>query len=412
MSSSPDIRTQLKSLSIPKDSRPGAGAYGRRRRVWPWVFLLLLGAGGAYAYTKREAIKTKVETITAAPDSRPQLTLLRLVKQRPPDPSPVLTATGKIVSDHQVQVATKVSGQIVSLHFEQGDHVERGQLLARIEDVLYRARRNQAAAELERAKASLEYQRVNFDRVSRLSEDARAAGIEFADATRWRNEGEAMVASGQALVEAAQKSLDDCEVKAPIAGVILERNVEVGDFVSAEGGRGANANAQFGTIADMKKLRVEVDISELDIARVRRDMPCIITPDANKSLRYFGQVMWLDPGANYSKATVQVKVRIENPDVNLRVEGSAQVTFHETLPDQAKENVAAALWIPRGAYRVNGTTKSATVFVVTDGSLKETPVTLGAERGGQVEVTGGLSEGQTIVAAASEGLRDGQRAPS
>jgi len=109
---------------------------------------------------------------------------------------------------------------------------------------------------------------------------------------------------------------------------------------------------------------------------------------------------------------VQVKVRIDNPDANLRVEGSAQVTFHETLPEQAKETVATALWIPRAAYRLNGTTKSASVFVVDNGSLKETPVTLGAERAGQVEVTAGLREGQTIVAEASEKLRDGQRVRS
>lgn len=412
MSSPPDIRTQLQSLSIPKDSRPGVGTYSQRgRRKWPIVLLLLLGASGAAGYTQRDKLIAKARTITAAQESKSEIKLLRLVKQRPPDPSPVLTATGKVVSDHQVQVATKVSGQIISLHFEQGDLVERGQLLARIEDVLYRARRDQAAAELQRAEATLAFQKVNYGRVSRLSEEARAAGIEYADATRGLNEGEAQVAAAKAQLEATQKVLDDCQVQAPITGVILERNVEVGDFVAAEGGRGANANAQFGTIADMKKLRVEVDISELDIARVRRDMPCIITPDANKTLRYFGQVMWLDPGANYSKATVQVKVRIENPDANLRVDGSAQVTFHDALPDRGTETAAAGLWIPRAACRVNGATQSASVFVVSEGGLKETVVTLGAERGGQVEVTGGLVEGQTIVAEAVESLRNGQRMP-
>ena len=112
---------------------------------------------------------------------------------------------------------------------------------------------------------------------------------------------------------------------APIAGVILERDVEVGDFVSAEGGRSAMANSQFASIADMTKLRVEVDVSELDIARLRTDLPCVVVPDAYKDRRYHGHVMWLDPGANYAKATVQVKVRIDDPDDYLRVEGAAQV---------------------------------------------------------------------------------------
>ena len=72
-------------------------------------------------------------------------------------------------------------------------------------------------------------------------------------------------------------------------------------------------------------LRVEVDISELDITRLHKNMPCRITPDAYKDRNYTGHIMWLDPGANYSKATVQVKVRIDNPDEFLRVEGSAKV---------------------------------------------------------------------------------------
>lgn len=409
MTETPDIRSQLRSLSIPRENRPAVGVYGRRRK-WPFVLLLLIGGLGAAGYYRREQIQSTMATLAASHDARAELKTLRLVKQRPPDPSPVLTATGKIVSDHQVQVATKVSGQIVSLHFEQGDAVQRGQLLARIEDVLYRARRDQAAAELERARTALEFQKVNFARVAQLSESARAASIEYADAVRSLGEGKAAVAAAQALLNATQKALDDCEVTAPIAGVILERNVEVGDFVAAEGGRGANANAQFGTIADMTKLRVEVDISELDIARIRRGMPCIIIPDADKTLRYFGYVMWIDPGANYSKATVQVKVRIDDPDANLRVEGSAQVTFHESPPDQSSEAVAS-LWVPRAACRVNGATNAATVFVVADGRLRETAVTLGATRGTQVEVTGGLEEGQTIVAEVSETLRDGQRVP-
>src|SRR5690606_8225607 len=129
--------------------------------------------------------------------------------------------------------------------------------------------------------------------------------IEFADARRALNEARAQVEQSQAALDWAEKVLRDCDVLAPIAGVVLERNVEVGDFVAAEGGLGANANAQFGTIADMTKLRVEVDISELDIARLRKGMRCRITPDAYKDRRYPGYIMWIDPGANYSKATVQ-----------------------------------------------------------------------------------------------------------
>ncbi len=242
----------------------------------------------------------------------------------------MLTATGKIVSDHQVEVSTKVSGQIVALYFEQGDRVEQGQLLAKIEDVNYRARRDEAIAILERSKANSDYHKINYERVANLYRDAKVSAIELAEAKRATEESAATVDAAAAALEYAQKALDDCLVLAPISGIVLERSVEVGDFVAAEAGHGANANAQFAVIADMGKLRVEIDVSELDIARLRKDMPCTITPDAYKDRSYKGHVMWIDPGANYSKATVQVKVRIDDPDDYLRVQGSAQVVFQNS----------------------------------------------------------------------------------
>ena len=356
MKPSSETRAQLEALRIPKAQRPDAPASAGASRRWGRLVLVAAMAAvaiGAYAARHR---------IGSALSGSPAQAAVRLVTvsvRQDTDPPPVLTATGKIVSDHKVQVVTKVSGQIVALFFEQGDRVAKDQLLARIEDVTYRARRDEAA---------LEY---------------------------------------------GQKLLDYCEVMAPIAGVVLERNVEVGDVVAAEGGRGANANAQFASIADMSKLRVEVDISELDINRIRDVKSCTIVPDAYKDRRYKGHVLWIDPGADYSKATVQVKARIKDPDDRLRVEGSAQVTF---LPEV--ETAAAAtqtgpiLWIPASACLPDPSGQTATVFVALDGRLRRSTVSIGRRVGGQVEVTQGLREGQSIAADGLANLADGQRLPS
>ncbi len=413
MSSPPDIRAQLQALSIPKESRPPANSRNTRRhasRWWIVIVAVALGAAAWAALVGRGQWGDRLHSLVTSAAPPPDIKLVTVVRRTQPPVQPVLTATGKIVSDHEVQVATKVSGQIVALYFEQGDRVEKGQVLAHVEDVLYRARRDQAAAELQRAKVNREYQRVNLARVASLSENASAASIEYADAVRAADESEANVAATTAILAAAQKALDDCEVTAPIAGVILQRAVEVGDFVSAEGGRGANANALFASIADMTKLRVEVDVSELDIARIHKDMPCLVIPDADKSLRYAGHVMWLDPGANYSKATVQVKVRIENPDARLRVEGSAQVAFLPQPPEEPTITSAPSLWIPRSAARKDPTAGDV-VFAPQDGILRRIQVTLGKTSADQVEVLTGLTEGQTIVAEATGSLQDGQRMP-
>lgn len=408
MATRPDIRSQLRTLSIPKDQRPtrpavkSPGAVRLGKPVGILIVLVGLIGGGIWAMRQ-------VQSMGAASAEGSQVRLITITARDSSQPLPVYTATGKIVSDHKVLVNTKVSGQIVDLRFEQGDSVQDGQVLARIEDVLYKARRDQAAADLEKSRASLAYQEINFDRVQRLFEIKNAPDIEFADAKRALDEAKAQVAANTAELEFAQKALTDCNVLAPISGVILERNVEIGDFVAAEGGRGAIANAQLCTIADMTKVRVEVDISELDVARIHKDMACVITPDAYKDRRYDGHVMWLDPGANYSKATVQAKVRVMNPDEYLRVEGSAQVLFlADDSSGESSDAGSSAIWIPSTAC-AKGEGDTAKVFVADGGRIQATPIKLGRQVGSQVEVVSGLAVGQRIVADGLEKLTDGQR---
>ena len=412
MSAPSDLRTQLQSLSIHKDQRPASSARpvrpenSRKIRLGWWIAGLVIIAVPVAIYLSRGQIE-KYTPISMS--SAPEIKLVPVIARQANDLPPLLTATGKIVSDHQVKVATKVSGQIVALLFEQGDRVKEGQVLARIEDINYKARRDQAAAELERGKANLEYQQVNYDRMLHLHETENAPDIEWANAKRGRDEAKAMLDAAQAALDFARKALHDCEVVAPISGVILSRNVEVGDFVAAEGGRGMQANAEFGTIADMSTLRVEVDISELDINRIRKELPCTVIPDAYKDRRYQGRVMWLDPGANYSKATVQAKVRIENPDDFLRVEGSAQVVFHSESVPATSGKSEPTLWIPTQACIVDSTGQSGRVFVASGGRLTQTDITLGKKSGGEIEVRSGLSVGQMLAVENLDKLTDGQR---
>ena len=413
MSLSSDLRDELQSLSIPKNQRP-AGRGAPARAAFPLgriVLLLAVLGGGYYAWQNRSWLAPAVQDAAQNAISQAAKIETLTVRAQSEQASPaVLTATGKIVSDHRVQVVTKVSGQIVELRFEQGDKVEKGQVLARIEDVNYRARRDEAAAMVEKSKATLEFQRYEHQRMTDLSKGSRASEREIVSAKSSVEQAEAQLAADQAALVWAEKALRDTEVVAPIAGVILERNVEVGDFVAAEGGRGANANAQFASIADMSKLRVEIDISELDVARIRDAMPCTIVPDAYKDRKYYGHVLWIDPGANYAKATVQAKVRIENPDDYLRVEGSAQVQFlNEDPRSAAKADARPVIWIPAAAAKLAGDGASGVVFTIVDGRLKQTPITIGRKQGGQIEVREGLKDGDVIVAKDLENLSDGQR---
>lgn len=438
----------LSKLAIRREQRPSGAS-----RAWVLfgailVLLAAVVAGGAYWYYRT----TGLNIIAALAQKPVEVSLFTVPRQETAAPAVALVANGKIVSDRQVNVATKVSGQLVELHFEQGDRVEKDQVLARVEDVIYRAQRDEAAAtverrkadvlrsaaELERARAALqqaaanlEFEQRNYERLRGLREADRASDLEVSDAkdrylaaAAAAEMARATIGSAEAAVQMAradlsateatlrllQKRLDDCDIRAPIAGVILERNAQVGDFVAAEGGRGAQANAQLARVADMRLLRVEIDVSERDVGRIRAGQPAKVTPDADKAATYDGHVMWVDPIGNYAKATVQVKVRIENPGPELRVEGSARVEFlNPASVTSAPAGVAAqpAVWLPKAAVKLAAGSPDGVVFTVLGDKAVANAVKIGARTDNSVEVLSGVYPGMQIVAENAEKLSDG-----
>jgi len=423
-------REQLQKLRIDKSNRPAPvpatarRAAGPRRSLgWPIFFALLLIGGGAAYYYRSAWLATVQNTLKPAAEVR----LVSVILQKGASTPAVHTATGKIVSDHRVRVATKVSGQITQLMFEQGDRVEKGQVIATIEDVFFRARRDNAKAVFEEQKARLSFAKANFERIERLYRQANAPELEFIQAKSEFEAAQAKNEADAAALSEAQWRLDWCSVTAPVTGVVLDRNVEVGDFVAAEGGFGGMANSQFASIADMTKLRVEVDVSELDITKIVKDMPAVIIPDAYKDRRYNGHVLWIDPGANYSKGTVQVKVRIDNPDEYLRVEGTARVDFKKEQDDESADATKGTLWLPKSAVMLtdgsagaasasqpDAATASATaptsgsVLIYSNERLTKTDIKIGRETERLYEITAGLSAGAR-VADIPANYKDGQR---
>jgi len=424
--------TSLAGLRIDRGRRTS----GSRRGWIVLVVVLILVAGtsvgAAYWY-----YQTTGKNIVAALGEKPVEVNLLVVPgtgEDEKDTPVVLVANGRIVSDVRVNVATKVSGQIIELNVEQGDEVENDQVLARIEDVIYRAQRDEAQARvahdrhaIERAEADaaraiaavaqaeadLAFDRYNYERLKRLRGTADASDFEFVNAKNKYESTTAALAVAKATADSAttaieiartdldaaqaalvfsQKRLDDCLIRAPIGGVILERNAQLGDFLAAEGGRGANANAQLVAIADMTQLRVEIDVSERDVHRLRRGQAARITPDAAKDRTYKGSIMWIDPIGDYAKATVGAKVRVLNPGPDLRVEGSAKVELLADHRDTTSSESGAvtgkrpSLWLPKTAVKLEPGKDSALVFTVTaESRAKAQTVTLGAKSDKTVE---------------------------
>ncbi len=438
----------LKGLTIERDNRPSTTG-----RSWvPLAAIIAVvttmgGAAGVWYY------QTTGARILAVLTTQPvEVKLTTISAPRPGDSQRIqLVASGRIVSDRRVNVATKVSGQIVELNVEQGDVVEVGDVLARVEDITYLAQRDEAQAEVARrrhviartraeferakaaiveARANLDFEQRNYERLLRLIDQGQASEFEFRNA-RSRFDAasaslavaeasmralESAISSSEAELEGAeatlrvfQKRLDDCAIRAPISGVILERNAQVGDFLAFEGGRGANANAQLVSIADMTLLRVEVDVSERDVYRLTADQPTRITPDAGRDRQYEGAVMWIDPVGDYAKATVQVKVRIFNPDRALRVDGSAKVEFL-SQPTESRTDTKEAFWLPKTAVQLTSGSSTGTVFTVIEEQLVANTVQVGTRSGDTVEILGGVYGGMRIVTEVNADMAAGDPA--
>ena len=301
---------------------------------------------------------------------------------------------------------------------EEGSTVREGQVIARMENVDVTAARDQAAsnlntvrATLEQAKAERDMALLEYTRYKKLFAGNFVAKVDYDVAeTRYKRAvegvkgGEASVRAGMAALRNAEASLDYTLVRAPFDAVVLTKNADVGDIVTPMGSA-ANAKAAVVTIADMKSLQVEADVSETSIASLRVGQPCDIQIDALPNMRFQGEVYTIVPTVDRSKATVLVKVRFLDKDPRMLPDMSAKVSFlsRRLAPEELKPRLAVnqSALISRG--------NKTFVFLLQENRVKETPVQVGSKLGDMTEVVSGLKPGDRAVIKPSQGLKDGSR---
>jgi HlyD family secretion protein len=211
----------------------------------------------------------------------------------------------------------------------------------------------------------------------------------------------------------AMVDLDNTVIRSPIAATVLERNVEVGEFVTTGfvGDRGAKGYVV--SIADLNDLRVELDISQKDFPNVSLQQPCWITTDAYPDRKYDGVVDLISPEANRQKATVLVRVKVLQPDGLLKPDMNATVAFLSpkklatTAPAGGVAAETPVIRVPSSAIR------DGSVYVVEDGKAVKRAVTSGATLStGETEIRKGLIGGEDLIVSPPETLKDGDRVTS
>src|SRR6185369_6913466 len=216
--------------------------------------------------------------------------------------------------------------------------------------------------------------------------------------------GQMIQAEGQLAY--AQSQLEATQIRAPVTGTILERTAEKGELITAQFASSAEGGPQGSVVslADLNDLQVELDISQNDFSKLGPKQRGVITTDAYPDRKYNGVIAEISPEANRSKATVQVKVQIQNPDQFLRPEMNANVQFvSDDKP--AQTNVSGAS-IPSSAVRDVQGKKS--VFLVFKDRVKVREVNVIATQSDGYLVEG-LTGGEDVILHPPANLKDGDR---
>lgn len=344
----------------------------------------------------------------------------------------VVSATGTINPVVSVQVGTQVSGMIKSLHADFNSRVKVGDIVAVIDPEPFKARREQAASNLDmarasvvRARADLAQRKRELSRVEVLlpeqfvsQNDADVAITNYQSAEAQLRVAEAQVKQAEAAVNAADLELKYTVIRSPVEGIVVARNIEVGQTVAS-----SFATPNLFLIAlDLTKMQVDTNVSESDIGGMSEGKEAVFTVDAYPGMSFAGMVkqVRLAPISVQNVVTYNVVVSVDNADLRLKPGMTANVSIVVAQKDQViKVSNAALRFVPpkgEGSLRDAGgrsskgdtsrpvtldgrTMVTRTVWKQTeDRELVAVPVQTGISDGSSTEVmSGSLAEGDLIV---------------
>ena len=318
------------------------------------VIVIVLGGGGYYFLGNNKPV-----------DQAPAGQIQRTVKVSRGDLNLVVSANGVVQPINKVEIRSKASGQIVDLTFEEGKSVTKGDLLIGIDQTLTRNDYDQAKADLALAEAGLSQAENNNKRAKELFEktlislqERDQTGVDYVRA-------QSQLVKGKAALSSAEDRLKDTRILAPISGVILTRNVELGQII-ASAVSNVGGGSLLATIADMDMVHVETNVDEVDIGKVKVEQTAKITADAYPDDSFSGEVIRISPlgKTQQNVTTFNVIVRVRNMGGKLKAGMSASVDIevfnrksvvlvpNEALKDPKSEQgqrmmVAANLKLPR-----------------------------------------------------------------
>jgi RND family efflux transporter MFP subunit len=408
-----DLRGDAASLRIERDPQPRLRAFRYDPVRWVGLVLLLAALIAGWSWLTAARLVT-VRTIPV------------IMRTRGGAEQTVLTASGYVTARRRATVSSRVTGKLSEVLVEEGMPVRAGQVLARLDDSVARAALSVAEAQVTAARSELgeievrqREARTNQARQRRLIEAGivAAAELDTIDATVDALIARLAAASSAVAVAEQQLALRRVEVadttlRAPFDGIVISKDAQPGEMVSPTSAGGGFTRTGVCTIVDMSSLEIEVDVNEAHIGRIGSKQPVAVVLDAYPDQRFAGHVVATVPAADRQKATVQVRIGVEQLDPHMLPDMTVKVSFLEGRVEEAAQRPATvdalpALVVPRRAVRSdNG---EDVIFVVREGRAERRPVRLGTSEGDRIEIQSGLSAGDRIVVEAPDNLTDQTR---
>jgi RND family efflux transporter MFP subunit len=331
----------------------------------------------------------------------------------------VLQATGYVTARREATVSAQITGTLKQVLIEEGERVQSGQVLAQLDDTAQRAALQQAQAQLAAGKALLAQYQAQLEQARRDLKRSQglfeADAVSRQDAEQARTQAdalEAQVAAQNKQIELAQAQVDGARVqlgytviRAPFSGVIVAKAAQPGEIVSPMSAGGGFTRTGVGTVVDMDSLEIDVDVNEAYINRVLPKQPARAVLDAYPDWAIPAHVIAIIPTADRSKATVKVRIGLDQKDPRILPDMGASVSFLEPAdpaqPGALKPNgvfVPASAVVERDGHSV--------VFAIETDHAHQRMVHAGSVSG-DLRLVEGLGAGTQVVRRPPDDLHDG-----
>ena len=396
-------KPDLGSLRI-QDSHRKPRNTGKRVAIVLLVLVALAGIGAAaYAFRNTKPI---VDVTTAS-------------KAEVGGRAALLNASGYVTPRRRATIAAKITGRVTSVHFDEGTHVQEGQLLATLDDSDVQRQLESAKADRDTAQAAIadyQVQLKNAETELVRAQKLQSAGVQTqqaldtavmaADSLRAKIAlAKQQVVGSAARINEAQQAVDNTVIRAPYAGIVVSKDAQVGEMVSPVSAGGGFTRTGIATIVDMKSLEMEIDVSESYIARVTSGQRVKAFLDAYPDRELGGYVRTVIPTADRQKATVKVRITFDKIEDFILPDMGIKVTFlgNEEVPKSGDKPPVAL--VSQDAVRTDGDQKI--VFLIKNDHAERRTIKVGGNRGSDVEVLAGLAPGDSVILKPSDTLKDG-----